>query len=206
MNKKAFTLIELLVSIVLFSLLLATAFYSFRFISLNMRNINNSNPKTVVYYSLLRNVIGSMYHYVELDETEKDKEKAYYHFFEGKKEECFFISNAPIYSSRLSMVHIFYKNNELWYEEGEVFKKNVNFLNLKKIPLHNKLMILKNLENVSFSYFMNHEKYETILREIPSLINLKITKQNRIILYSFAIKSDNNKHLEQIISDSKESF
>jgi len=55
--RRAFTLIELLVTIVLFTLLLATALYSFRFASLDIRNINNTNPQKAMHYNQVRDAI-----------------------------------------------------------------------------------------------------------------------------------------------------
>ena len=206
MNKKAFTLIELLVSIILFSLLLGTALYSFRFISINMRNINNTNPKRAVYYDLLRKTINSTYFYVDMDEKEHNIDSKFYHYFQGKKNECFFISSSSFFSKRLSKIHILYKDNKLWYEEGEIFGEKLDYLDLNHIPLDKKVLIMDNLKDVSFSYFFKKKESQELFRKIPSLINIKIKNQLKTRIYTFAIKTDNDKHLQKIISDNKEDF
>jgi len=200
MRKKAFTLIELLVTIVLFSLLLGTALYSFRFISINMRNINNTNPKTAIYYDLLRNTINSIYFYVEMDEKEKNINKKFYHYFQGKKNECFFVSSSAFFSRRLSIVHIIYKENALWYEEGEIFGKKHDYINLKNISLDKKVLLIDNVKSVSFSYFYDKKEYQELFRNIPFLITIKIEEQFKTKVYIFSTKSDNYKHLQQVSS------
>jgi len=198
MKKQAFTLIELLVTVVLFSLLLATSLYSFRFISLNIRNINNINPKTAIYYDLLRDTIGSISFYVETDEKERDIRKKSYYFFKGSPTECFFISNSSFYYNNITLGHLIFKDNTLWYEEGRIFRKNVNYMNLNSLLLEKKIIILKNLKNVSFSYVKGNNEYFELKRKIPSLINLKIEDAFKTRIYSFSIKGDNDKHLEKI--------
>ena len=200
MKRKAFTLIELLVSIILFSLLLGTALYSFRFISINMKNINNTNPKRAIYYDLLRNTINSIYFYVEMDEREQDINKKFYHYFQGKKNECFFISSSAFYSRKLSMVHIFYKENALWYEEGEIFGKGIDYMNLKNISLDKKVLIIDDVKSVSFSYFFNKKEHQELFRNIPSLLTIKIEEKFKTRVYTFLIESDNYKHLQQVSS------
>ena len=196
-EKKAFTLIELLVTIVLFSLLLGTALYSFRFISINIKNINNTNPKTAIYYSLIRDSIASMYFYVEVDEKTKNPNKKFYHYFEGKKDECFFITSSAFFSRELSMVHLFYSKKKLWYEEGKIFGDEIDYKNLNSIPLNKKLLLLDNVKKLSFTYFINDKKYQTISRKIPDLIQIKIEHLFNKKEYMFSIKSHNSKHLAQ---------
>ena len=99
--KKAFTLVELLVTIILFSLLLVVALYSFRFASLDIKNVNNTNPKEAIYYNKLRDAISSIYPYVDVDSKEENKYKAVHYFFKGEKTECFFITSSGFFFNEL---------------------------------------------------------------------------------------------------------
>jgi hypothetical protein len=171
-----------------------------------MRNINNTNPKRAVYYDLLRKTINSIYFYVEIDEKEDNNDKKFYHYFQGKKNECSFISSSSFYSKRLSKIHIVYKDNKLWYEEGEIFGKNLDYLDLNHIPLDKRVLIMDNLKNVSFSYLSGKKEFQELFKKIPSLINITIQDQVKTRIYTFITKSDNNKHLEKIIADNKEVF
>jgi len=195
--RKAFTLIELLVTIVLFSLLLATSLYSFRFISLNIRNINNTNPQEAIYYELLRNVIGSIYYYVEKDEK-NDGSEDFYHFFKGTSSECFFISKSALFNKRLVMIHLKYDNGLFIYEEGEIFKKNINYLDLENIPFTIKKVIKKNLKRVDFSYIEKEKEKEKIYRYIPDVIKIRLEDNRNISEYFFRIKSDNYSYLKNV--------
>ena len=204
MKKKAFTLIELLVTIVLFSLLLMTALYSFRFISLNIKNINNTNPQKAINYDLVRNVIGSLYYYVAVDKKEMALNKRTYHYFEGKEKECFFITMSPLYSTGLAMVHLKYEDSKLWYEEGKLFTKGVDYMSLNNIPLSHKFIILDNIKDVVFSYRVGQKNRQNISRHIPEMISLKIEEEQKKKRYIFKIKSNNYKNITSIrVSDAE---
>ncbi|NOZ91563.1 MAG: type II secretion system protein [Epsilonproteobacteria bacterium] len=200
MNKRGFTLIELLVTIVLFSLLLVTALYSFRFISLNIRNINNTNPQKAVNFSLLRSSINSIYYYVEVDKNELDINKKIFYFFEGKKDECYYITNSPLFSKRLSIVHLVFKDSTLWYEEGEIFRKGVDYLNLKSVPRDNKFSILKDIQKFSFEYVSKQNTKNKLINKIPNLISIIFTKKSKKYQYYFVIKSNNQRDRASVLS------
>ena len=195
--KKAFTLIELLVTIVLFSLLLATSLYSFRFISLNIRNINNTNPQQAIHYDLLRNAIGSIYYYIEKD-AKAEANRHFYHFFKGTESECFFISKSSFFSKRVALVHLKYDDGVLLYEEGEIFNREVNYLDLYNIPLPNKKILHKKLKKVHFSYVDKNVEKKKIDRQIPDLIKLELEDSKGIKKYIFKVKSNNTKHLRSV--------
>lgn len=197
MKRLAFTLIELLVVIVLFSLLLATALYSFRFISINIKNINNTNPKRAIYYDLLRNSINSMYFYVTVPKLKENMKKAYYHYFIGKKHECFYVSTSSFYSDTLVLVHLEYKDGTLWYEEGDIFKKDINYLDFTKIKMQQKIRLIEDLKSFKFSYMLNEKESMHLLNKLPSAIMIKMKEQNNIV-YIFAVKAKNDKHLKYI--------
>ena len=200
MNRKAFTLIELLVTIVLFSLLLMTALYSFRFVSINIRHINNTNPQKAINFDLLRNVISSMYYYVATDENQKNINKKFYYFFNGNDKECFFITMSPLFSQNLSMVHIYYKDSKLWYEEGKLFKRGVDYLNLSNIPLNKGFILFDDIKNIKISYITNGKREDKLLRKIPNMVEMTIYKQQTLQeKYFFTVKSDNYKNLSIVI-------
>jgi prepilin-type N-terminal cleavage/methylation domain-containing protein len=203
-RRGGFTLIELLVTIVLFSLLLMTALYSFRFVSINIRHINNTNPQTAINFNLLRDVIGSTYHYVVVDKIEQNIYKKFYYYFKGEKGECSFITMSPLYTEGLAMVHLRFKDSKLWYEEGKLFKKGVDYLNLDTIPMSNRFILLDNIENFEFSYNIGREKRDEVKRVIPDMVGLKMIIKSKQIQYYFKVKSDNHKNLSLIITRESE--
>jgi len=196
--KKAFTLVELLVTIVLFSLLLVVALYSFRFASFDIKNVNNTNPKEAMYYHKLRDAISSIYPYVDVDAKETNRYMAVHYFFKGAKEECFFITSSGFFFKEIVMGHLYYKDKKLWYEEGIIFDKSIDYKSLETIPLTNRIMLLDNLANLSFSYVFLDQVVTELKNKLPTLITIEIFKGEVKKMYSFALQSDNTLKLGMI--------
>jgi len=196
--KKAFTLVELLVTIVLFSLLLVVALYSFRFASLDIKNVNNTNPREALYYHKLRDAISSIYPYVDVDLKEKNRYKAVHYFFKGEKEECFFITSSGFFFQELVMSHLYYKDKTLWYEEGIIFDKNIDYKNLETIPFTHKIMLLDNIDNLVLLYLSFNKTVKELKNILPTLITIETFKGEEKKSYSFALQSDNTLRLGMI--------
>jgi prepilin-type N-terminal cleavage/methylation domain-containing protein len=198
-RRAAFTLIELLVTIVLFTLLLATALYSFRFASLDIRNINNTNPQKAMHYNKLRDAISSIYPYVHYNKKEQNIYLAYYYFFEGKEKECYFITKSGFFYQGLVLSHLYYKDGSLWYEEGEIFKDGVDYSNLKEIPLKKKILLEHDLSNLFFVYVGIESSSKELLKEIPTLVQIVFEKNKKNRVYSFDIHTNNNSILKRTL-------
>jgi len=192
--QKGFTLIELLVTIVLFSLLLITAMYSFSFISLNIRNMNNTNPENAIFYDLLRKSISSMYPYVIFDEKEKDHNKDIYFYFDGKKNKCSYISKSPLYQDRLTLIELSFEKTKLIYKEKIIFKKGSNYKKLNNLPLLKRKVLLENLKGLEFSYKTTHTMRNRLIKRLPSLIKIKLLKNRTTEYYFFFIKTNNEQY------------
>ncbi len=196
--KKAFTLIELLVTIVLFSLLLVVALYSFRFASLNIKNVNNTNPKEAIYYNKLRDAISSIYPYIDVDPKEENRYISVHYFFKGDKKECFFITSSGFFFKELVISHLYFKDKALWYEEGIIFDKNIDYKHLETIPFRHQVMLLDNLDNISLFYISLNKRVKELKNIIPTLITIEIVKGEEKKRYSFAIESDNTLRLGMV--------
>ena len=192
-----FTLIELLVTIVLFSLLLSISLYSFRFVSINIHNINNTNPKQAINYTLLRDTISSIYSYIDTEREENHISKSYFFYFNGNEKKCRFITKSGIFTKRLSLVELRFENNTLFYYESKVFNKDINYRYLDKVYLSKKIKLLSNIRKFSFHY--NNEKKSSFYKDIPSFIIIKFKKNKRYYQYKFKIKSYNKLRLKRII-------
>lgn len=196
--KKAFTLVELLVTIVLFSLLLVVALYSFRFASLDIKNVNNTNPKEAIYYHKLRDAISSIYPYVDVDPKEKNRYMAVHYFFNGREKECFFITSSGFFFKELVMSHLYYKDKRLWYEEGIIFNKSINYKKLETIPFTHRVMLLDNIDKLSLSYLSVNKIVKELKNTLPSLITIETVKGEEKKKYLFALQADNTLKLGQI--------
>jgi len=200
-NKLAFTLIELLVTIVLFTLLLATTLYSFRFMSINIRNINNTNPQNAMNYNLLQKAFASTYFYIDVDERASSGEKRYYYYFKGTKDSCRFISSFSYFYDELVLIQLTFKDQELWYEEGRIFAKDINYKQLDKIRLTKKRRLLRNILNSEIVYLNGEASSSEIINKFPSLIEMSFTKNKKRYRYSFALKSKTDLRLNTIRRD-----
>ena len=200
-NRYAFTLIELLVTIVLFSLLLVVALYSFRYVSLNIRNINNTNPQTAMTFNLLKDVFSSVYPYIDTDTSKRVGRERYYHYFEGKEKSCRFVSSSSLFYDELIVVHLFLEDEKLYYAEGNIFSKEIDYKNLDAIKLKQKIKVLDNVEMISFSYKLNDKSYKHISRVIPEGIRINFEKRSKKYSYIFSVKSKQNVRLERFIRD-----
>lgn len=200
MRRSAFTLIELLVTIVLFTLLLATALYSFRFASLDIRNINNTNPQKAIYYDKLRDAISSLYPYVDYNPKEPNIYIAYSHFFEGTAKECYFVSSSGFFYEGLVLSHFFYEEGALWYEEGKVFTPTTDYSNLKSIPFQKKVLIEDAISEFFFLYVSSQGATKELSREIPTFLQLVFEKKSKQKVYSFDIHSNQNSNLARTIN------
>jgi prepilin-type N-terminal cleavage/methylation domain-containing protein len=200
MIRSAFTLIELLVTIVLFTLLLATALYSFRFASIDIRNINNTNPKQAIYYNKLRDAISSIYPYVHYNNKEPNIYLAYHHFFEGRDKECYFISSSGFFYQDLVLSHFFYEEGNLWYEEGKIFTAEVDYSNLNAIPLKKRVLLESDISDFFFLYVSSQGATKKLSKEIPTFLQIVFEKNKKRKVYNFDIHSNGSANLERTLN------
>jgi prepilin-type N-terminal cleavage/methylation domain-containing protein len=204
LKKTGFTLIELLVTIVLFSLLLVTVLYSFSFLSINIKNINNTNPIKVINYTLLRGTISSIYSYVQSDDIITNIEKSFYYYFIGKQDKCKFITISPIFYDKIAIAELSIINGKLIYREGKIFDKKLDYTHLNTLVLTKELTVIENISEIKFLYYLNGKEYLEINKKIPSLIKIKFIKSRKDKEYLFYIKSNNKEHLNMIKSQFRE--
>ena len=205
MKKNGFTLIELLVTIVLFSLLLATALYSFRFISINIRNINNTNPEKAINYHLLRGAFNSLYYYIDSNSDEMDIDKRLYFYFYGDSSRCRFITKSSIFYNQIVIAELSYKDKELWYKESKIFDKKINYKHLDKIKMDKKFLVLKNIEELKFRYTFESNERNRLEKKIPKLVDIEFKSNLKNYSYLFYIKSENINKLKRLKFERKES-
>jgi len=204
MKRKGFTLIELLVTIVLFSLLLGTALYSFRFISINMRNINNTNPQKAINYDLLRGVFNSIYYYIDSNSKEMDIDKKFYLYFYGEANKCRFITKSALFYKEIALGQLRYENEELWYEESKIFDKSLDYRSLDTIKMEKKVLILRGIKKMQFIYKFDTHSSSEIRKKIPQLVSINFKDKRKEYHYSFSIKSNNLEKLKRLKFDRQE--
>ena len=204
MKKTGFTLIELLVTIILFSLLLATSLYSFRFLPINLRNINNTNPTKVINYALLRGAISFIYSYVQSSNTISNIDENFYYYFVGEHQKCRFITLSPIFFDEIAIGELSVVDNKLIYGESKIYDKGIDYSHLDRLVLPKEFTVIDNISEVKFLYYLNNHALLEINREIPNLIKIAFKQGKQDIVYFFDIQSENRGQLEMIKTQFKE--
>ncbi len=188
-NKKGFTLIETLIAVLLFSIIIGLATYSFSFYTNLIKKIVKPYPEEAVNFSKLRSAIDSLFYYV----TEKKDPFGtvnFSDFFSGKKTQIQFISAHPIENTTLSICKIFYDNKTIFYEESPIYEKNNDYNNPQITPNSKKIAILKNIDDFSIKYFIGSSLYNTLKGRYPTLIEVSFKKEGKAYEYFFKIKSN----------------
>jgi len=158
---------------------------------MDIRSINNTNPKKAMYYSMLRSTIASIYPYVDVDQEEAEEAKAVHYFFKGTKEECYFVSARGIFFQNIILGHLYFKEQELIYEENKIFGKDINYKKLDHILFKNRIVIVKNFEEIGFSYLYSNQVHQEFIDKIPSVIAIKMIRGDYRQEYYFGIGMDN---------------
>jgi hypothetical protein len=165
---------------------------------LDIKNVNNTNPKEAIYYNKLRDAISSIYPYIDIDTKEENKYKAVHYFFKGQKKECFFTTSSGFFFQELVISHLYYEDKRLWYEEGIIFDKNIDYKKLETIPLTHKIIIANDLDKLSFSYLSLNQIVSKLKNKFPTLITIEMFKGEDKRIYSFSLSSRNTLRLGMV--------
>ncbi len=192
--KKAFTLIEMLVAIVIITLLIGVAIFSFRMQLLTIHKTKTEGINKVLKYNQIKSAFESIKYYVvqEYDMLNRPMRKLDY-FFYGSKKEALFITNNPIYSDKVSLVKLSCIKNKLIYKEEPLYGY-MNYLQPSFNPnKFRQLDIYNNLEKCEF-YYINKKGalVRQISNKIPKEIYLKLNKNNKDISVYSKIEEDDN--------------
>ncbi len=198
--KKAFTLVEMLVAIVLITLLIGVAIFSFRMQLLTIHKTKTEAINGVLKYNQIKSVLESIKYYVvqEYDMLHHPIRKLNY-FFQGSEKQARFITNNPIYSDTVSLVQFTCKNNKLIYKEEPLYGY-MNYLQPSFSPKKfHQLNIYNNLEKCEF-YYVNDKGalVRQLSNKIPKEIYLKINKNKKDISVYSKVQEDDNQTAARI--------
>jgi prepilin-type N-terminal cleavage/methylation domain-containing protein len=192
--KKAFTLVELLVAVLLLTLLIGTALFSYRYILLNVKRTQTTSIDKVLSFNQIKSSIESMQYYVVDDyDYFGNPMKQLHAFFYGDEKGLEFISLNPVFSTETSIVKIRCFNGNLLYEEepfyqgGDLSKPKMSEFTIKK-------EYATKINNCSFQYMtVGHSLTSRIERELPLIVILSYIdrQEKRVTLYN-RVKSDFN--------------
>jgi len=193
--KKAFTLVEMLVSIVLITLLIGVAIFSFRMQLLTIYKTKTEAINDVLKYNQIQSAFESIKYYViqEYDMLNQPIKKLDY-FFEADQNHALFITNNPIYTEKVSLVEFSCVDNSLFYKEEPLYNSNMDYLQpaFSKKNYH-KLKIYDALDKCEFYYIDQQGKLiRNIAKKIPKEVYLKIDKGKKDISIYVKIQEDDN--------------
>jgi len=190
-KREGFTLIEMLVAIVLVSLLVSLAMFSFKYQFTIIKRAKSNGIKTLLRYNQLRSSLQSMDYYVVDDyNTFQNPMKRLHFYFNANKTEVDYITKNPIFSDNISVVKLFCKDKNLMYQEEPLYKR-INFLEPEVKKDSQKAILFKNLDKCEFSYSIQNKQLDVLKEILPESIIINIKNKNIEPIY-VNIKSDYN--------------
>ena len=192
--KKSFSLVEVLITIMILSLLISTSMFSIKYFIKSLDSFSMSLPYDAINYEKLSKSLKGTYYYVVFKKNELGIKKAK-NFYHAKSNSLLFITSNPMHYKSISVAKLYVKNNNLIYEESELFIKEQNYLK-PKILNKNKFSktIRKNVKNILITYLYKDTN------NIPYLVLVKINNKEEMI---FEIMSNFINHKKFLIRKEK---
>jgi len=192
--RKAFTLVEMLVAVVLLTLLIGVALFSFRLQLITIHKTKLESINRAISYTQLRSVIASMKYYAvqEYDIVQRVIPHTWHYYFDGDEKNIKFISTNPLFSEVDALVSFTCKDNELIYNE-EALYGDMNFLR----PTFNKnikhSVLMKNLDKCLFIYITRKGKQITSLaNDLPKAVQINVEQYGKNYTFYTKVQADNN--------------
>ena len=191
--KKAFTLVELLIAVVLLTLLIGTALFSYRQVLLNITKAEKSTFNEVLKIHQIRTSIESMQHYVVDDYNQFNQPMKKLHmFFAGNEHYFQYVSLNPTLFNIPTLSAFECIDNKLLYKEEMLYNRiDVNRPEFLEDSKH--VVYWDDIEDCKFEYFFHQEAVSKIENRLPTAINISFTDDN-IKEYTIftTVKSDYN--------------
>ena len=190
--RNAFTFVEMLVSIVLLTLLIGIAVFSFRQQLLSISKLQESGLSDVLRYAQIRSSIESIKFYaVDRYDNVNRPMKQVHHFFYGSKEQMRYITTSPILSDDIALAALECVGDTLLYTEEPLYFQ-MDFLRPEFGEDPKRHTFYKDLEHCSFTYIYDEKVYEDFRDEIPDKILIRIQEESKPKEIYTSVKSDAN--------------
>lgn len=198
--RRGFTLVEMLVAVILLSLLIGVAIFSFRMQLMSIHKTKTEGLDSFREYINLRGSLESIKFYaVDNYDVLGTPMKQIHYYFYGDKKEMNFITTNPLWSQKTSVVKLECKKDTLTYTEEPLFA-DIDYLR-PSIHLASKTNILyKDLQDCFFSYRIASKEKQTIKDRIPDSIRILLQSKEKEMLLFVNVKS-NNRALKNRVYD-----
>ena len=185
---------EMLIAVVLISLLIGLAMFSFKHLLLTMKKTDFTGINKVLKFNQIRTSIQSIMYYVvkDYDKLNKNNSNNLHYYFNGIKNEIKYITNNPIFSKDIAVVKLSCLDKSLIYQEEPLYER-IDFLKPNVLAESRQIAIYKDLEICEIEYFIEDKKFEALTNKIPTAINIKIKNNKQSIELYTNIKSDYTK-------------
>ncbi|MDF1881739.1 type II secretion system protein [Sulfurimonas sp. MAG313] len=192
MNRWAFSLIEVLVAMVIVSLITTTGMFSFKLAINQIDRQSGVGFDEAMRFTQIKNLLNATYFYIEEKEERfiVNELFTYEYLFEKSSDEITFVSDAPIYSQRLSLVQLKLVENKLIYKESPIYDIKQNYKKPDFFEDAVEHIIFLKMENPKFSYEAPIDLPSDITSKIPKLVKLEFSKNGQVYTYIFDIKYD----------------
>ncbi len=189
LNRSGFSLVEVLVAMVIVTLITTTGMFSFK---LAMDQVDRQSTLTFdepMRFSQLMNLFNATYFYVLEKRDEFFPERFEYNYlFERGDKEITFVSDAPIYSNKLSLVNLKIEDERLIYKETPVYDSKQNYKEPVFAEEVDEYTVLNSIKNAKFTYEEAIDLPKDLKSKIPKLVILEFEKNDIPYKYIFDIK------------------
>lgn len=190
MKNNGFTLIELLIAVVIFSMVIGMATYSFRlYLRLADKTHHPFNRQTIAL-SKMRDSIKSTFFYVTKDHKQVRHDLKFSLFFNGTPESVEYISSAPAKGETLSLTKIHQHDGNLIIDETPLYTTENNF----EAPFFSKTIsrttVVEQIKDLNFSYISNMKRLKEIEKMVPSAVHISYIKDENMVEHFIKIESD----------------
>lgn len=190
--RRAFTLLEMLIAVLLLTLLVATAVYSFRFVLLNLSKQQFSGINRLLEYTQLRGSIASMRYYVvdNYDSFSNPMNQLHY-FFKGNPKQMVYITQNPVFSNSTAVAKVECKDKKLLYTEEPLYRR-IDFTQPKVLKDSSQKVLFSKLLNCEFIYHKNRQTQSQLEETLPDSVEFKLTTKKGALNFYVNIQTDFN--------------
>lgn len=191
MTRKAFSLVEVLIAMVIVTLITATGMFAYKMAIGEVNKKESVRYESAMHFAQIKNLFNATYFYIleKRDSFFPDKFE-YFYLFDKSESRIKFVSNAPIYSKRLSLIDLKIEDEKLIYREKPIYDPNEDYKNPKFDKDTKEYVLLENIKEAKFSFEkpFDFPKDKDFSSTIPKLVILEFERDNQIYKYIFDIK------------------
>lgn len=197
-SKKAFSLVEMLVAVVILTLLIGVAIFSFKHQLIAISKTKKIAIDKAITFKQLKSSLESMtYYVVNVYDTLNQPMKDLNYYFKGTKKEVMYITQSPLFSTEDSVVQLKCDDEKLLYKEEKLYGR-IDFLRPSLLEDSRELIMYNDLSKCEIQYYINNEKKDNLQNILPDAVEVKIELNNESNDIYVKVKNDNNTSIDYV--------